>query len=193
MTDPLQHSGIRDRAAAIGLPAARPAGGFVRRLSARAHRSLPGRGVALVGALCWTFVMTSSALVGLWRHGWETPAKYETVAILFALGAAPAFPLAFFLASFVSLGRRAETAFAGMFLALSVSTAGITAGLFALDYRRYYATWHADFPSITWVFQFVFTTAGAVLQFAVLGTQLYFPIGFLALFVASFWFARRAR
>ena len=43
------------------------------------------------------------------------------------------------------------------------------------------------------MFQFVFTTRGALIQFAVLGVRLFFPLGFVALFVASLWFARSTR
>ena len=82
-------------------------------------------------------------------------------------------------------GNRPSVAFAAYFLGLSLATIGITAPLFAFDYRQYYSTWHEEAFTVTWMFQFVFTTAGALVQFAVLGVRLYFPLGFLALFVAS--------
>ena len=44
-----------------------------------------------------------------------------------------------------------------------------------------------------WFLQFTHTIAAALYQFAVLGLRLFFPFGFVALFVASFWFARRVR
>ena len=44
-----------------------------------------------------------------------------------------------------------------------------------------------------WFLQFAHTIAAALYQFAVLGLRLFFPVGFVALLVASFWFARRAR
>ena len=77
-----------------------------------------------------------------------------------------------------------------MFLALSLSTLGTTALLFALDYRSYYASWHEEFGTITWAYQFVFTVAGAIVQFAVLGVRMFLPLGFAALFIVSLWFAR---
>jgi hypothetical protein len=179
--------------AAAPAPAS-PAGcGRAGRLALRLRRSLPPLSATLAGAAFWAFTMTASALLALWEHGWQTPQKYGTIALLFASGAVLAFPLALLLARFCSLGRPAETAFASMFVALSLSTVGITAGLFALDYRRYYATWHEDVLTITWVFQLVFTTAGALVQFAVLGMRLFMPVGFAGLFLASLWFARRPR
>ena len=113
--------------------------------------------------------------------------------MLYALGASIGFPVALFLARFVSAGRSAEAAFAAMFLALSLSTLGVTALLFALDYRSYYSRWHEDFGTITWIFQFVFTIAGAVVQFAVLGMRMFLPLGLAGLFLVSLWFARSAR
>ena len=115
------------------------------------------------------------------------------MAALYAFGAAIAFPLGLMLARFVSLGRSAEAAFAAAFLGFSLSTVGVTAMLFAFDYRQYYATWHDELFTITWAFQFAFTTANALIQFAALGVRLFFPIGFIALLAASLWFARSPR
>jgi hypothetical protein len=173
------------------LPAQRP--GLIGRLAAHCRRSLPPLTVTLVGTIGWTLVVTSGAAAGILMRGWETPGSIAAVAIVYAVGAAIAFPVALFLARFVSYRRSAEAAFAAMFLALALSTVGITALVFALNYRMYYAAWHEDFGTITWIFQLVFTTAAAVIQFAVLGVRLFFPAGFIALFVASLWFARRAR
>ena len=49
----------------------------------------------------------------------------------------------------------------------------MTAFLFAMDYRLFYSRWHAPFGTIVWAFQFVFTSASAVYQFAVLGMRLF--------------------
>ena len=138
-------------------------------------------------------VAVANALLVVWLRGWQTPDKFAAVGVLFALGAALGFPLALFVARFVSSGRSAEAAFAAMFLALSLSTIGVTAFLFGLNYRSYYATWHEDFGTIVWIFQFTFTVAAAVIQFAVLGVRMFFPLSFIALFAVSLWFARRRR
>ncbi len=143
--------------------------------------------------LLWGVAMGASALLMLVLENWETPQKIRTVAALFALGGAVAFPLGLFLARFLSYRRRRETAFAAAFLSLAVATAAVTGGLFALQYRDYYAEWHADAFTRIWFLQFVFTIAAALYQFAVLGLRLFFPFGFAALLVASVWFARRAR
>lgn len=137
--------------------------------------------------------MGGSALFNLLFDGWQTPTRVRFLALLFAAGGALAFPAALFFARLVSMGRNSETAFAAAFLSLLICTVAFTSGLFSLQYRLYYAEWHAPAFSVIWAFQFVFTVAGALVQFAVLGLRLYFPIGFIALFAASLWFARQPR
>ncbi|MBZ9703721.1 MULTISPECIES: hypothetical protein [unclassified Mesorhizobium] len=167
---------------------------------ARRHRALgrlrgaiPTPGTALLGALLWAATMGASALLNLLLESWVTPDKIRTVTLLFAGGGALAFPVGLFAARLVSRGRSWEVAFAAAFVGLAAATIGLTAGLYALQYRSYYAAWHAPTFTLTWGLQFVFTMAVALYQFVVLGIRLYFPIGFLALFAASLWFARRRR
>jgi len=175
----------------LAVEAPRP--GLARRFAKHLRRSLPPLVTALAGSACWALVMTASAVVTLWSLGWQTPEKYVAVASLFAAGAALAFPVGLTAARFVAMGRSAETAFASAFLGFALATVGITAALFALDYRQYYATWHDHFLTVRWVFELVFTTLGALVQFAVFGMRLYFPVGFVALLVAGAWFARSSR
>ena len=137
--------------------------------------------------------MGASALVNLWLDDWETPAKIRFVALLFAAGGALAFPVGLFAARLVSLERHWEVALAAAFVCLLAATITFTGGLFALQYRSYYAEWHEPAFSLTWAFQFVFTMLTALYQFVVLGIRLYFPLGFIALALASVWFARRQR
>lgn len=137
--------------------------------------------------------MGASALVNLLLDAWVTPAKIRTVALLFAGGGALAFPVGLFLARLVSLGRHWQVALAAGFVCLLAATLAFTGGLFALQYRSYYAEWHAPAFSLTWTFQLVFTMLTALYQFVVLGIRLYFPLGFIALAAASIWFARQRR
>lgn len=167
--------------------------GFLRRAAGHVRRALPRPTEAAAGAAIWTAIVATGAVLDVWRDGWQTPEKLAQIGTLYALGAAFGFPLGLYLARLVALGRSAETAFASMFLGLAGSTMAMTAGFYALEYRQYYATWHADFPSITWAFQFVFTAASSLIQFIVLGIPLFFPVGFAGLFVAGLWFARQPR
>ncbi|MER8381915.1 MULTISPECIES: hypothetical protein [unclassified Mesorhizobium] len=159
----------------------------------RLRRSLPPLRTAFVGALLWAMAMGASALLNLQLYDWETPAKVRFVSLLYAAGGALAFPVGLFLARLVSLGRNWEIALAAAFVCLLTVTIAFTGGLFGLQYRSYYVQWHAPALTITWVFQFVFTMLTALYQFVVLGIRLYFPLGFIALAVASVWFARQQR
>jgi hypothetical protein len=154
---------------------------------------MPSPRVAFFGALLWGAIMGASALVNLLLDDWETPAKIRFVSSLYAAGGALAFPVGLFLARLVSAGRHWEVALAAAFVCLLAATISFTGGLFALQYRSYYAEWHAPALTIIWAFQFVFTMLTALYQFVVLGIRLYFPLGFVALAVASVWFARQQR
>jgi hypothetical protein len=154
---------------------------------------MPDLRTIFFGALLWAVTMGASALGNLFLDDWETPAKIRIVTMLFAVGAVLAFPIGLFAARLVSQGRRWEVAFAAAFVCLAIATVGMTAGLFALQYRSYYAEWHAPAFTHTWALQFVFTTLIALYQFVVLGIRLYFPVGFVALFAAGVWFARQQR
>jgi len=154
---------------------------------------LPGWRATLFGSFLWAATMGTSALINLLLDNWVTPEKIRTVSLLFAGGGALAFPVGLFAARLVSLGRGREVAFAAAMVCLVAATIGLTAGFYALQYRSYYAEWHAPVFTLTWGFQLAFTMAVASYQFMVLGIRLYFPLGFIALFAASLWFAQQRR
>lgn len=147
----------------------------------------------LAGAIAWGAAMGASALLMLALEQWETAQKMRMVVAVFAAGGALGFPFGLILARFLSHRKRPDTAFAAAFLSLAAATVCATAGIFALDYRAYYAEWHDDPFTRIWFFQFAYTAAAAFYQFAALGVRLYFPIGFVALAIASIWFARSLR
>ncbi|MBX3567610.1 MAG: hypothetical protein KF914_06100 [Rhizobiaceae bacterium] len=134
--------------------------------------------------------MGGSAYTALLLRGWQTTGSIATVSGMFAAGAALAFPLAFTVAGLVG-GRSSQRRCAAAMLAFTIITIGMTAAIFALQYRAYYAHWHGPAFSRLWANQFVFTIGSAVVQFIVSGVRLYFPIGFVALLAVSAWFARR--
>ena len=160
---------------------------------ARLRAALPSGPVALGGTLAWAAVMGASAGLGLWLRAWETQDKIVAVVTLFAGSGALAFVPGLSLARLAAGGKPRGAAFAAVFLGLAVATIGFTAAIYALVYRSYYAAWHADAFTVTWVFQQIFTTLGALGQFAVLGLRLYFPLGFAALVAAGLLFSRRPR
>ena len=167
--------------------------GWRQRAGNRLRRAVPSTVAALLGALLWAVAMGASALTGLWLDNWETPEKIRFVVLLYAMGAALAFPVGLFAARLISLDRQAEVAFAAAFICLLAATLAFTGGLFALQYRSYYAEWHAEAFTVLWAFELVFTSLTALYQFVVLGVRLYFPLGFIALAVASVWFAHQQR
>ncbi|TSE05736.1 hypothetical protein C1D09_021910 [Mesorhizobium intechi] len=157
------------------------------------RRALPGWRATLFGSFFWAATMGMSALINLLLDNWVTPEKIRTVSLLFAGGGALAFPVGLLAARLVSLGRGRDVAFAATMVCLAAATIGLTAALYALQYRSYYAEWHAPAFTLTWGFQLAFTMAVASYQFMVLGIRLYFPLGFIALFAASLWFAQQRR
>ncbi len=161
--------------------------------TARLRAAIPGWPVALGGSLVWAVLMAASAALGLWLRAWETGDRIVAVVALFAGGGAVGFAPGLVLARLAAGEKPRGAAFAAVFLGLSLATIGFTAAIYALVYRSYYAAWHADAFTITWVFQQVFTTLGALGQFAVLGLRLYFPLGFAALLAAAVLFSRPPR
>lgn len=143
------------------------------------------------GALLWAVAMALSALLSLYLRNGAQTAHLFSVMLLYAAGGLFAWPLALWMARSVSGRRKAETRFAAFFLCLTLFTIAATAGLFALHYRMFYAQWHAPALTIIWMFQFAYTTAGALYQFLVIGVRLFLPLGVVALAVAGLWFATR--
>ena len=164
---------------------------LMRRTGRRFLAALPGARDILLGAPIWGAMMALSALAALYlRNGAET-SHFYSILLLFFLGGLIAWPFALVLGRFFAQGRASETRFAAFFLCLTVCTIAATAFLFALDYRSFYARWHAPAGTLTWLYQFGFTSAGAVYQFIVMGIRLYLPVGFAVLAAASFWLARK--
>lgn len=111
--------------------------------------------------------------------------------MIFGFGALLTWWPSLFLARFAALGRRPETRFAAFLFFLSLGTIAMTAMLYALDYRQFYAQWHAPAGTRTWFFQFAFTSLIAFYQFLVLGVRLYLPLGGVILVGVSLWLASR--
>lgn len=135
--------------------------------------------------------MALSAAMALYRrNGLETD-RLDALLLVYFLGGAFAWPIALKVARRCGSGKPVETRFAACLLCLSIVTMGMTAFLFALDYRIFYSRWHAPLGSIIWMFQFAFTGASAVYQFGVLGSRLFLPLGLVFLPLASLYLARR--
>ncbi|WP_376741447.1 hypothetical protein [Sinorhizobium psoraleae] len=153
-------------------------------------RSRPKTREVLIGAPGWALAMAISAWLALWLRGTEVAFHLTDILLLYSLGGLLAWPPSLFAARFSAHGRAVETRFAAFLLCLIAGTVGTTACLFAFDYRIFYAQWHADTGTRTWLLQFLFTSLAALYQFLVLGVRLYLPLGIVALVAASLWLAR---
>lgn len=153
----------------------------------------PPAGQWLLGGLAWGLAMAVSILLSLAMEQRLGQSGLVLLVALYFAGGFLAWIAALPLARFVSLGRPLETRFAVALLLLTLGSAASTAFLFALQYRMFYAQWHQPFGTTIWLFQFVFTSASAVYQFAVLGLRLLMPFGFLLLLLASIILTRLIR
>ncbi|WP_457583275.1 hypothetical protein [Ensifer canadensis] len=152
-------------------------------------RAFPSALEIAFGTPAWGLVMVASAWVALWLREGALTFHLVELLVMYGLGGMLAWPAALFLARFATLGRPAETRFAAYLLCLSLGTIAVTAMLFALDYRVFYARWHAHTGTRTWFYQFGFTSLVAFYQFLVLGVRLYLPVGGAALLAVSLWLA----
>ncbi|WP_312862796.1 MULTISPECIES: hypothetical protein [Rhizobium] len=135
--------------------------------------------------------MAASALVTLYFRNGLLTSHITALTLIYFFGGALAWPILVPFTRRFALQQPTSARFAAFFLALSIGTAAMTAFLFAMDYRWFYSRWHAPFGSLIWIFQFLFTGASAVYQFAVLGLALFLPLGLLCLIVVSAYLARQ--
>ncbi|MDX3924858.1 MAG: hypothetical protein QHC90_03490 [Shinella sp.] len=155
-------------------------------------RSLLSFRFLFLGALSWGALMMACALVSLYLRNRLETENLPALAALFFAGGAFAWP---FVMTTLALFRRnrTETRFAAAFAFLALGTIAMTAFLFAMDYRLFYAQWHHPFPTRIWAYQFVFTSISAVYQFSVMGLRLFMPAGLPVLAAASLWLAKAMR
>ncbi len=132
-------------------------------------------------------------LVALYLRNGLLTSHLPALITVYFLGGTLAWCFMLPLTRLLARGRALEARFAAFFLTLSLGTVAMTAFLFAMDYRWFYARWHAPFGTLVWTFQFAFTSASAVYQFAVLGLGLFLPFGLLCLAAASLYLARHMR
>lgn len=161
--------------------------------SSRVALALPTTPALLLGTPAWAVAMAASAAVWLALGDRLSTSRTGAILLVFAVGGALAFPAALYVTRLVAPPGHRERRFAAAFAAFGLCSVLGVAFVFSMQYRIYYAQWHEPFPSVVWAFQFVFTGAAAVYQFAVLGARMFFPAGLIALFLVSLWQARQVR
>ena len=150
----------------------------------------PSLALCLGGALGWGLTMAAIACLSLLLEGRADNFHLTAILLIYLSGGLLAWPVALPLARFLTRRRAVETRFAAHFALLTLGTVAVTAFLFAMDYRLFYARWHEPVGTRIWMYQFVFTTAGAVYQFLVMGLRLYLPLGLPLVTAVSLWLAR---
>ncbi len=158
---------------------------------AKLLQAFPTPRLAAFGSLLWSALMALSAAAALWASARTSGPGVLAIAVLFAAGGLTAFAPAITIANLFASHSR-QKRFAAIFVSLTIFTIGLTASLYALHFRFYFSQWHADPLTIRWAFEFAFTIAAALYQFAVLGMRLFFPVGLIALFAVSYWYANRS-
>lgn len=162
-------------------------------MRARLKASLPSPAALFIGAPLWGLVMMFSAVTVLYVRGSLLWRADGLLLAIYFVGAMIGFAMALPVSRFCGLGRRLETRFAATFFSLTLFTTGMTALIFAMQYRAFYAQWHDPFLTRYWILQFIFTSGAAVVHYVALGLRLYLPIGIVALFATSAIMAHRMR
>lgn len=155
------------------------------------HAAIPSPSTVLFGSAAWGLLMALGALAGLyWSHALIIIQKPALVSLFF-YGPAVGFAPGLWLAELICGKAGRFTRFIVGTIVLGLATHTATAALFALQYRVFYAHWHAAFLTVVWCFQFVFTTASALYQFTVDSRYVYLPIVPVLIVLLGIWFARR--
>lgn len=145
------------------------------------------------GSLAWALAMAASFQLSVHLFGRATSSHDLALTLIYAAGGLIGWLIALPLIHLVEKRGGPQTVLAAWLLLLGVVTVGAISGIYALQYRTFYAHWHAPFPSRIWVYQQIFTTASALYQFAVLGLRHLLPTGLAMLLVLSMVMARRSR
>jgi hypothetical protein len=156
--------------------------------------ALPAPSLVVFGSAGWGAILMISALAGIWLRNGLIVANPFAIGSVFFYGGALAFAPSFWLAALILRRRAAIVRFIGCTLIIAFGSHLATSAIFALQYRVFYAHWHASFPNIVWFFQLAFTSAGAVFTFTVGSLHYYYwPVSCLAFLGFGLWFAFRGR
>ncbi len=146
-----------------------------------------------LGTLFWAVAMLVASLGGQWYYFREATSNGAAIAAVYFAGGLFAWPFALFFARLVALHSGTVPRHLAAFASLLGCTLAMTAFIFSQQFRSVFAHTHQPITTITGIFQFTETSASGVYQFLVVGIRLYFPLGILALILASLWLARRMR
>jgi hypothetical protein len=137
------------------------------------------------GAPVWGVVSALPMLLHLWRQDRLSTFHLTELLVVFMAGGALAWLLAGICLSYLNGRLPFKIRLPLAIILLAAGTLCLTAFFFALDYRSFYAQWHAPALSMDWTLQFLFTSASAGFQFLVIGLPYYLPFGPLLVLVAA--------
>ena len=142
--------------------------------------------------LLWGGFLALHTAVNLYLAGWQEASAIWQLALLMLIGTAIGGAFGWLLSICFSAHRASPKRFAASFVLILIFTIGITALLFALQYRLYYSQWHMPVFSIGWFFQLFFTGLSALYLFAVQGLRLLLPVAPIGLIIAAITFTKVA-
>lgn len=144
----------------------------------------------LIWAVLWAAIVVSSVSLHLMNIGWSVDKNLLPALLPYLTGAFTGGLFGHVMASRLPASKPSTVRFAAFFAATAVMTLGLTAFLFYVPQRAYFAQWHADAFSIQWVFQAVFTGLGSAYLFVATGLRPLLPWAVIALALASLSFSR---
>lgn len=163
----------------------------MRRDGLHFYDRFPGILALSLGSAGWATCSSLTASLGLYAQNRLETDNFTSIVLLFFLGGLLGWLLASVAFSAISPARSLAFRFAAACSLIAFFTIAMTALLFALQYRVFYAEWHAPVFSRIWFFQQLFTSLGAIYQFSVIGLRLYFPYALVPILVASAILCRR--
>ncbi|WP_137158135.1 hypothetical protein [Rhizobium sp. FKL33] len=159
-------------------------------LRARLAETAPSPLTVLCGSILFGALMALVATLDLYDRNQFLMPQWPAVLAMFFLGGALGFTPALWLSRLLFGSREAIARTMGATIVIALSTHLAIAALFALEYRFYYAHWHAPAFTLIWGFQFAFTTLSAAYQFTVISFSIYGIPGTAIFLGFGLWFGR---
>jgi len=148
---------------------------------------------AVLFALLWSTTVCAAYLWHFTALGWAWDENLMKGGVPFAIGAFASGMLTSLAVQSYGHHRSELRRFCTYLLLLVGLTLAITLGIFVLHYRIYFSTWHADFPSIQFAFQTLFTGLAAVYLFLGTGLKVFLPLPLACALGFAYWHAKQAR
>lgn len=149
------------------------------------------RKVAIIGAFstAWSASVIASVYLDLRGSGWAEGPHLTSILLPFGLGSFVGSAWGIWAADAWGARRPATTRFCLFFVLVAAATLLMTALLFYLPYRAYFAQWHADFLSVPWAFQVLFTGLSTAYLFLTTGLNPLVPWPIILLMVVCALFS----